>query len=197
MNEKISQILQEIEHVVVGKNEIVEKILMAILASGHVLMEDVPGVGKTTTAMAFARVLGLDSRRVQFTSDTMPSDILGFSVYEKSTGTFVYKPGAVMTNLLLADEINKVASEPYEYVYDRHSVRQKRSPREIGLHSVRGGSIVGEHEILFCGPDEVITLSHSAGSRRVFANGAVNAAVFLADKGPGLYTMKDLMKELL
>ena len=101
------------------------------------------------------------------------------------------------TALLLADEINKVASEPYEYVYDRHSVRQKRSPREIGLHSVRGGSIVGEHEILFCGPDEVITLSHSAGSRRVFANGAVNAAVFLADKGPGLYTMKDLMKELL
>ena len=101
------------------------------------------------------------------------------------------------TALLLADEINKVASEPYEYVYDRHSVRQKRSPREIGLHSVRGGSIVGEHEILFCGPDEVITLSRSAGSRRVFANGAVNAAVFLADKGPGLYTMKDLMQELL
>ena len=111
MNEKISQILQEIEHVVVGKNEIVEKILMAILASGHVLMEDVPGVGKTTTAMAFARVLGLDSRRVQFTSDTMPSDILGFSVYEKSTGTFVYKPGAVMTNLLLADEINRTSSK--------------------------------------------------------------------------------------
>ena len=101
------------------------------------------------------------------------------------------------TALLLADEINKVADQPYEYVYDRHSVRQKRSPREIGLHSVRGGSIVGEHEILFCGPDEVITLSHSAGSRRVFANGAVNAAVFLANKGPGLYTMKDLMKELL
>lgn len=101
------------------------------------------------------------------------------------------------TALLLADEINKVADQPYEYVYDRHSVRQKRSPREIGLHSVRGGSIVGEHEILFCGPDEVITLSHSAGSRRVFANGAVNAAVFLAYKGPGLYTMKDLMKELL
>lgn len=101
------------------------------------------------------------------------------------------------TALLLADEINKVAAQPYEYVYDRHSVRQKRSPHEIGLHSVRGGSIVGEHEILFCGPDEVITLSHSAGSRRVFANGAVNAAVFLADKAPGLYTMKELMDQLL
>ena len=101
------------------------------------------------------------------------------------------------TALLLADEINKVADQPYEYVYDRHNVRQKRSPREIGLHSVRGGSIVGDHEILFCGPDEVITLCHSAGSRRVFANGAVNAAVFLANKGPGLYTMRDLMKKLL
>ena len=97
----------------------------------------------------------------------------------------------------MADEINRVAAEPYEYVYDRHTVRQPRGKRELGLHSVRGGSIVGDHEILFCGPDEVITLSHSAGSRTVFANGAVNAAVFLAGKAPGLYTMKDLMNELL
>ena len=83
MNTKINEILQEIESVIVGKNEIVEKILMAILAQGHVLMEDVPGVGKTTTAMAFAKVLGLETRRVQFTSDTVPSDIIGFSVYDK------------------------------------------------------------------------------------------------------------------
>ncbi len=111
MHTKISEILQEIETVIVGKDEIVEKILMAILASGHVLMEDVPGVGKTTTALAFAKVLGLDTRRVQFTSDTMPSDILGFSVYEKKTDAFVYKPGAIMTNLLLADEINRTSSK--------------------------------------------------------------------------------------
>ena len=78
MNTKINEILQEIESVIVGKNEIVEKILMAILAQGHVLMEDVPGVGKTTTAMTFAKVLGLETRRVQFTSDTVPSDIIGF-----------------------------------------------------------------------------------------------------------------------
>ena len=84
---------------------------MAILAGGHVLMEDVPGVGKTTTAMTFAKVLGLNSRRIQFTSDTMPSDIVGFSVYDKSTGRFVYKPGPVMTNLLLADEINRTSSK--------------------------------------------------------------------------------------
>ena len=111
MNPKIQEILQEIEKVIVGKRENVEKILMAVLAGGHVLMEDVPGVGKTTTAMTFARVLGLQTRRVQFTSDTVPSDILGFSVYDKDTGSFVYKPGAVMTNLLLADEINRTSSK--------------------------------------------------------------------------------------
>lgn len=101
------------------------------------------------------------------------------------------------TALFLADAINETQDEPYEYVYDRHSVRQKRQPREMGLHSIRGGSIVGEHEILFCGPDEVITLSHSAGSRAVFANGAINAAVFLAKQAPGRYTMKELLKDLL
>ena len=111
MNEKIPEILRQIETVVVGKNEIVEKILMAILAGGHVLMEDVPGVGKTTTAMTFAKVLGLDTKRVQFTSDTVPSDIIGYSVYDKESGGFVYKPGAVMTNLLLADEINRTSSK--------------------------------------------------------------------------------------
>ena len=111
MNTKIAEVLQQIEQVIVGKNEIVEKVLMAILAGGHVLMEDVPGVGKTTTAMTFAKVLGLDTRRVQFTSDTVPSDIIGYSVYDKETGDFVYKPGAVMTNLLLADEINRTSSK--------------------------------------------------------------------------------------
>ena len=111
MNEKTNAVLNDIEKVVVGKNEIVEKIFMAILASGHVLMEDVPGVGKTTTAMTFAKVLGLDTKRVQFTSDTVPSDIIGFSVYEKESGKFVYKPGVVMTNILLADEINRTSSK--------------------------------------------------------------------------------------
>ena len=111
MNPKINEILQEIETVIVGKRENVEKILMAVLAGGHVLMEDVPGVGKTTTAMTFAKVLGLQTRRVQFTSDTVPSDIIGYSVYDKDSGSFVYKPGAVMTNLLLADEINRTSSK--------------------------------------------------------------------------------------
>ena len=111
MNPKLNEILQEIEKVVVGKTENVQKIMMAVLAGGHVLMEDVPGVGKTTTAMTFAKVLGLDTRRVQFTSDTVPSDIIGFSVYDKQANGFVFKPGAVMTNLLLADEINRTSSK--------------------------------------------------------------------------------------
>lgn len=101
------------------------------------------------------------------------------------------------TALLLADEINEATEHRYHYVYDRHSVRQKRDSHELGLHAIRGGSIVGDHEILFCGPDEVITLSHSAGSRAVFANGAINAAIFLKGCGNGFYNMKDLMRSLL
>ena len=108
MNQDIQN---EIKKVIIGKDEIIEKILMAILAKGHVLLEDVPGVGKTTTALAFAKVLGLSARRIQFTSDTLPSDIIGFSVYDKEQGRLSYKEGAVMTNLLLADEINRTSSK--------------------------------------------------------------------------------------
>lgn len=111
MNELAVQIQNEIKKVIIGKDDIINKVLMAILAQGHILMEDVPGVGKTTMAMAFSKVLGLDSKRVQFTSDTMPSDIIGFSVYDKQSGKLEYKPGTVMTNLLLADEINRTSSK--------------------------------------------------------------------------------------
>ena len=100
------------------------------------------------------------------------------------------------TALMLADAICDASDEEYHYVYDRHAVRQMRDPHEIGMHSIRGGSIVGEHEVLFCGPDEVITLSHSAASRSVFANGAINAAVFLADQKPGMYTMHELLEDV-
>ena len=97
------------------------------------------------------------------------------------------------TALMLADAINDELGGGETYVYDRHSVRRKRDPKEIGIHSVRGGTIVGEHEIIFAGRDEVITLSHSAASREVFAVGAVNAAVFMKGKAPGLYRMSDLI----
>lgn len=100
------------------------------------------------------------------------------------------------TALLLADAVNEANDGAYHYVYDRSSVRQKRDPKEIGISSVRGGSIVGDHEVLFCGPDEVITLKHTAYSRNIFANGAVNAAIYLAKKEPGLYNMSDLIAEM-
>ncbi len=99
------------------------------------------------------------------------------------------------TALMLADAINEENGGGYRYVYDRSAVRAKRDPMEIGISSVRGGSIVGDHEVLFCGPDEVITLKHTAYSRNVFANGAVNAAVYLAKKEPGLYDMSALIAE--
>lgn len=111
MNEKIIKIQNEVRKVIVGKDNIIDKVLMSILAQGHVLLEDVPGVGKTTLATTFAKALGLDTRRVQFTSDTMPSDIIGFSVYDMQSGELQYKSGAIMTNLLLADEINRTSSK--------------------------------------------------------------------------------------
>lgn len=111
MERLTDQIQAEVNRVILGKQDVVRKVLLAALAGGHVLLEDVPGVGKTTMAMAFARTLGLDTRRVQFTSDTLPSDIIGFSVYDKKTEQLHYQPGAVMTNLLLADEINRTSSK--------------------------------------------------------------------------------------
>ncbi len=97
------------------------------------------------------------------------------------------------TALAIADAIADTVSYPAEYVYDRHSVRKKRDKREIGLHAVRGGTIVGEHDVIFAGTDEVIEIKHSATSKEVFAVGAVRAAAFLTKQKPGLYAMKDLI----
>lgn len=105
------EILAEINKVILGKERQIRKVLMAILAQGHILLEDVPGTGKTTLANAFAKTLGLQNKRVQFTSDTLPSDIIGFSVFDKASGMLKYQSGAIMTNLLLADEINRTSSK--------------------------------------------------------------------------------------
>lgn len=110
MNQQVNDILNEVKKVIVGKDEVISKVFMAMLSGGHILLDDVPGVGKTTLALSFSKVLGLDYKRVQLTSDSMPSDIVGFSVYDKESGRIEYKPGAVMTNLFLADEINRTSS---------------------------------------------------------------------------------------
>lgn len=97
------------------------------------------------------------------------------------------------TALMLADAIASVRDGETQYVYDRHAQRKKREKSEIGLHAVRGGTIVGEHEVVFAGNHEVITLSHSAQSKELFATGAVNASVYMCGKGPGLYDMSDMI----
>lgn len=107
--DKVQEVLREVRNVVKGKDDCVEKAFSAILAGGHILIEDVPGVGKTTLAVAFSHVMALENHRVQFTPDVQPSDIVGFSMYHKDTGTFSYHPGPVMCNLFLADEINRTS----------------------------------------------------------------------------------------
>ncbi len=107
LQKKFALAADSIETVIIGKRETVKMMLVALLAGGHVLVEDVPGVGKTTLAMALGKVTGLVSRRAQFTPDVMASDITGFNMFNKETGKFEYKPGLVMTNILLADEINR------------------------------------------------------------------------------------------
>lgn len=109
MDNKMLDVKAEIEKVVKGKSEVVEKVLAAMLAGGHVLLEDIPGVGKTTLAMAIARSMSLSYRRVQFTPDVLPSDIVGFSMYHQETKNFEYQEGAVLCNLFLADEINRTS----------------------------------------------------------------------------------------
>lgn len=103
------RIMEEVNKAIVGKKDCVERVMMAILAGGHILIEDIPGVGKTTMALAFSRACNMTQNRVQFTPDVLPADITGFSVYRKETGKFEYRPGAAMCNLLLADEINRTS----------------------------------------------------------------------------------------
>ena len=117
-------VIAEVEKAVVGKKDIIEKIMTAIVAGGHILIEDTPGVGKTTMAMAFSKAMGIKEKRVQFTPDVMPADLTGFSMFQKETGQFVYQPGALMCNLFLADEINrtspKTQSALLEVMEERH-----------------------------------------------------------------------------
>lgn len=107
--EQSKAILAEVSKAFIGKNEIVKKVLMTIYAGGHILLEDCPGVGKTTLAVAFSKTLGLSSKCIQFTPDTLPSDITGFTVFNRETNHFEYRDGAANCQLLLADEINRTS----------------------------------------------------------------------------------------
>ena len=109
--EQSNNIVSEVSRALVGKRDVIEKALMAIYAGGHILLEDVPGTGKTTLALALSRALGLTFKRVQFTPDTMPSDITGFTMYDRDAGTFRFVWGAVNCNLLLGDEINRTSAK--------------------------------------------------------------------------------------
>lgn len=107
--ETARQVIEEVKKAITGKDDCICKAFAAILAGGHILIEDVPGVGKTTLAVAFSRAMALDNHRVQFTPDIMPADVIGFNMYDKNSGSFSFHPGPVMCNLFLADEINRTS----------------------------------------------------------------------------------------
>ncbi len=125
MHPQLETVLREAEKVIAGKRDVIRKILMALLAEGHILLDDVPGVGKTTLAVALSRAVGLSFRRVQFTPDVLPSDLTGFSMVDQATGEFVYRPGVLNgTNLLLGDEINRASSKTQSALLEAMEERQ-------------------------------------------------------------------------
>lgn len=131
---RAQETVRQVNRVILGKERQVAQVMLAFLADGHVLLEDVPGTGKTTLAMAFSRVLALDCRRVQFTPDVMPSDLTGFSVYHREEGRFVYQPGSVFCNLLLADELNRTSPKTQSAlleVMEEHRVSVEGVTREV------------------------------------------------------------------
>ncbi len=128
------------------------------------------------------------------TASKVLGDRFDVEIIEKHHNQKIDAPSG--TAIMLANAINEVNDGKYIYEYNRQAKREKRETREIGIHAIRGGNIVGEHEVIFAGHDEVISLSHSAGSKEVFAAGAVNAAVFISGIKPGLYDMKDLIASI-
>lgn len=127
-------IITEVKKAILGKDECIVKCVAAILAGGHILLNDIPGVGKTTLALALAKAMSLSQNRIQFTPDVLPSDITGFTMYQKATGTFEYQPGSIMCNLFLADEINRTSPKTQSAlleVMEEQSVTVDGNTREV------------------------------------------------------------------
>lgn len=118
-------------------------------------------------------------------------DSFDIEIIEKHHNQKIDAPSG--TALMIANGISEHLDEKYEYKYNRTTSREKRKKNEIGIHSIRGGTITGDHEVIFAGKDEIITISHHAASRNIFANGAINAAKYILNKTPGLYKMKNLI----
>ncbi|MBM7716264.1 MoxR family ATPase [Siminovitchia sp. FSL H7-0308] len=150
MNHKSQEVIDEIKKVMKGKDDVIKKAFMAILAQGHILLEDIPGVGKTTLALAFSKVMGLDFNRIQFTPDVVASDVTGFTMYEKEQGTFIFRHGAVMCNLLLADEINRTSSRTQAALLEvmeekKVTVDGKTYPLPVPFHVIATQNPVGSY----------------------------------------------------
>lgn len=150
--------------------------------------EEIPVFFSANMSLGINLIISLAKQAAKLLEDSFDIEIV-----EKHHNQKIDAPSG--TALAIADAIDETLSYPAEYVYDRHSVRKKRGKHEIGLHAVRGGTIVGEHEVIFAGTDEVIELKHSAHSKEVFAVGAVKAAKFIVSKPAGMYDMNDLLNE--
>ena len=151
--EYAAAVLAEVKRAIAGKDACITKAFATILAGGHILIEDVPGVGKTTLAIAFSRVMGLLDHRVQFTPDVLPADIVGFNMYQKETGQFVYHPGTIMCNLFLADEINRTSPktqsallEVMEAVCCHCNTESQRQCGNAASSGITAGSVHDLHE---------------------------------------------------
>lgn len=117
---QINSVISEVKKAVIGKDAVVIKVMLAMLCKGHILIEDIPGVGKTTLALAFSKALSLEHNRMQFTPDVLPSDITGFSIFNKLKNTFEFRPGVAFCNLFLADEINRTSSKTQPALSDAY-----------------------------------------------------------------------------
>lgn len=157
------RILEEVKKAVCGKDRVLVWVLTVLLARGHVLLEDIPGVGKTTMALAFSRALGLEYGRVQFTPDVLPSDITGYSVYQKENGRLVYQPGAVLCNLFLADELNRATSRT------QSALLEAMEEGQVTVDGVSHPDSTAIHRLCHAEPDRSRRYAVAAG----FADGPV------------------------